>query len=421
MPLKRKFTVYKVTGDSQVEEVVSAAPNLKRLRAEQLFDDDKIMSETQPAQRHSLRVGKGHSGVSQVVNLMAPSYAPAKDEDEESQIPPWATSSTPLTQVQPAFTPLQSDACFGFKIPSWTTTSTRTISNLHEYLNIVFSRMAAQLPDTHDIQNQGPTDNTPSLALLQHIGFCQTESFLQLPSTLPRLHSMLVMEVKGLPTPQNEVLNAMDLMINVVNPLQTPIPTIYSKMSPSTTMDLKVLLSRQQIVDVAKHYQCNRPSRPTDSEIEDVIAQNCQCNRPPHLPNNTQLLTTRSQQTSQSLHSVTHTTSADELLAPISAHPPTAPASTGPPKTQSLPASASTTVTPAAAGPIPQPNLNPVASTIEYMDEVVAKCHARGLTIPEGWWPQYTNGITKLLWEDIGNWQSSLKKKAHSFIHQGYG
>ncbi|KAI6040681.1 hypothetical protein EDC04DRAFT_3140176 [Pisolithus marmoratus] len=38
----------------------------------------------------------------------------------------------------------------------------------------------------------------------------------------------------------------------------------------------------------------------------------------------------------------------------------------------------------------------------------------------KGWWPQYLPDITKLLWEDHGNWCSALKKKACTFIHECY-
>ena len=56
---------------------------------------------------------------------MAPSHNPdLAYDDEESQVPPWAESPNPLTQVQPAFTPLQSSQ-FGFRLPSQTTKPSR--------------------------------------------------------------------------------------------------------------------------------------------------------------------------------------------------------------------------------------------------------------------------------------------------------
>ncbi|KIM57735.1 hypothetical protein SCLCIDRAFT_28588 [Scleroderma citrinum Foug A] len=36
------------------------------------------------------------------------------------------------------------------------------------------------------------------------------------------------------------------------------------------------------------------------------------------------------------------------------------------------------------------------------------------------WWPQSMPGITKLLLEDLGNWCSALKKKAHTYVYEQY-
>ncbi|KIK74988.1 hypothetical protein PAXRUDRAFT_19373 [Paxillus rubicundulus Ve08.2h10] len=57
---------------------------------------------------------------------------------------------------------------------------------------------------------------------------------------------------------------------------------------------------------------------------------------------------------------------------------------------------------------------------IEYMNEAIAERRSRGLPIPDGWWPQYMSDITRLLWEDIRNWRSSLKKKARSYVCKRY-
>ncbi|KIM62649.1 hypothetical protein SCLCIDRAFT_24937 [Scleroderma citrinum Foug A] len=61
-----------------------------------------------------------------------------------------------------------------------------------------------------------------------------------------------------------------------------------------------------------------------------------------------------------------------------------------------------------------------VPAAVEYMNEAIAERRSQGLPIPKGWWPQYMPEISKLLWEDLGNWQSALKKKAHAFIHEHY-
>ncbi|KAF8545930.1 hypothetical protein OG21DRAFT_1491756 [Imleria badia] len=64
------------------------------------------------------------------------------------------------------------------------------------------------------------------------------------------------------------------------------------------------------------------------------------------------------------------------------------------------------------------PQFNTKAS--EYINEAIVERRRRGLVIPNGWWPQYTSDIAKLLWEDVGNWQSSLKKKARNFVCEHY-
>ncbi|KAI6027144.1 hypothetical protein EDC04DRAFT_2605907 [Pisolithus marmoratus] len=56
----------------------------------------------------------------------------------------------------------------------------------------------------------------------------------------------------------------------------------------------------------------------------------------------------------------------------------------------------------------------------EYIIEAIAEHHSKGLLIPDEWWPHYMTGITKLLWEDLVKWHSSLKKKAHFFVHDHY-
>ncbi|KAI6094430.1 hypothetical protein F5141DRAFT_1069607 [Pisolithus sp. B1] len=54
------------------------------------------------------------------------------------------------------------------------------------------------------------------------------------------------------------------------------------------------------------------------------------------------------------------------------------------------------------------------------MVKAITECCSKGLLIPDGWWPHYEIGIMKLLWEDLSNWCSSLKKKAHFFVHECY-
>ncbi|KAI6004674.1 hypothetical protein EDD15DRAFT_2359402 [Pisolithus albus] len=60
------------------------------------------------------------------------------------------------------------------------------------------------------------------------------------------------------------------------------------------------------------------------------------------------------------------------------------------------------------------------AKTVDYIEEAIAERRTRHLHISEGWWPHHASGITRLLWEDLGNWRSGLRKKARSFVAQRY-
>ncbi|KAF8130103.1 hypothetical protein EV363DRAFT_1450562 [Boletus edulis] len=56
----------------------------------------------------------------------------------------------------------------------------------------------------------------------------------------------------------------------------------------------------------------------------------------------------------------------------------------------------------------------------EYIKEAIAECQSHGLIISDGWWPKHVSSLTRLLWEDLGNWRSALRKKAHIFVTQRY-
>ncbi|KAI5996707.1 hypothetical protein EDD15DRAFT_2364815 [Pisolithus albus] len=53
-------------------------------------------------------------------------------------------------------------------------------------------------------------------------------------------------------------------------------------------------------------------------------------------------------------------------------------------------------------------------------EEAIAEHRMQHLHISEGWWPHHTSGITRLLWEDLGNWCPGLWKKACLFVAQCY-
>ncbi|KIJ09463.1 hypothetical protein PAXINDRAFT_17449 [Paxillus involutus ATCC 200175] len=199
-------------------------------------------------------------------------------------------------------------------------------------------------------------------------------------------------------------------------------------------------------------------------DVEDIVAHHRWRNHAPCLPDNAQLLTIQSQQNSQGSCSTSRinstmddlddletpilaliqspaqqSTSATDVDPPSMAHPVVAVASgtsgmipdnNDPSQLQFYAPSihdiiehakqfSHCDITSANSFPL-HPDFNNKA--VEYMNEAIAECHSRGLLIPNGWWPQHMLDITRLisLWEDIRNWWSSLKKKAHSHVHECY-
>jgi hypothetical protein len=78
----------------------------------------------------------------QEVNPMAPSYQPG-DENEESQLPLWATSSRPVADVQPSFTLSQPGQQFGFRVSSQSDAATAqygATSGLQSYQDAALAR-----------------------------------------------------------------------------------------------------------------------------------------------------------------------------------------------------------------------------------------------------------------------------------------
>ncbi|KAF8558083.1 hypothetical protein OG21DRAFT_1519960 [Imleria badia] len=212
-------------------------------------------------------------------------------------------------------------------------------------------------------------------------------------------------------------------------------------------------LASHSIEDVVAQHQHNY-------EVEDVVAQHHQRNRVPPLPTNTQLLAVCDKQQAQCSHSATCTSIAandtndlnHDVPVSTSVQPPTAPPSTSttsikPPPQASLPHVASKQSKNAnpsqlhfyplairdvieCAKQISHCNLASInsfplcphlnAKSSNYVNEAIAERHNRGLAIPTGWWPNHLDDIAKLLWEDIENWWSGLKKRARVFIQEWY-
>ncbi|KAH7917601.1 hypothetical protein BV22DRAFT_1135273 [Leucogyrophana mollusca] len=57
------------------------------------------------------------------------------------------------------------------------------------------------------------------------------------------------------------------------------------------------------------------------------------------------------------------------------------------------------------------------AKAREYVLEAIAKREAKGVVLPDGIWPKYE---AEILWESLGNWQSSMKKRARVFAVERY-
>ncbi|KAI5981993.1 hypothetical protein EDC04DRAFT_2616986 [Pisolithus marmoratus] len=167
----------------------------------------------------------------------------------------------------------------------------------------------------------------------------------------------------------------------------------------------------------------------TQREVEDVVTQHHQCNRGLHLPDGAQLMAIHNQQTSEASHHIRHSdvegqTSPSNDVIPAPSH--------------SFPAAKSAT-----SGMTSDSNSDPsqlqfyppsvhdiIEHACDYVLEAIAECHSKVIAyenkiliyvaIYKGWWPNYTTGITELLWEDLRNWHSSLKKKACFFVHECY-
>ncbi|KAI6040578.1 hypothetical protein EDC04DRAFT_2893967 [Pisolithus marmoratus] len=157
----------------------------------------------------------------------------------------------------------------------------------------------------------------------------------------------------------------------------------------------------------------------TQRGVEDVVIQHHQCNHGPHLPDGAQLMAIHNQQMSKASCHIRHSnvegqTSPSNDVVPTPSH--------------SFPAAKSATsgvTSDSHSDPSQLQFYSPSVHDIiehacDYILEAITECHSKGLLIPDGWWVNYMTGITKLLWEDLRNWHSSLKKKAHFFVHEHY-
>ncbi|KAF8832947.1 hypothetical protein BDN67DRAFT_1018166 [Paxillus ammoniavirescens] len=162
-------------------------------------------------------------------------------------------------------------------------------------------------------------------------------------------------------------------------------------------------------------------------QVEDVLAQHRQCNRAPCLPSNAHLRTIHNQQVSSHHSSSTPFIAAEEgevsdlelppsVPLPVwsavqSSAPPVAPVASS--ATENSDPSQPQFYSPSICNIIEHVkqvshcNLSSIHSfpprsdfnskAVEYINEAIAEYHSQGLSVLDGWWPQYTVEITKLL------------------------
>ncbi|KAI6161677.1 hypothetical protein EDD17DRAFT_1508795 [Pisolithus thermaeus] len=148
-------------------------------------------------------------------------------------------------------------------------------------------------------------------------------------------------------------------------------------------------------------------------EPEDIVAAHHKCNCAPQLPSSMQLLATKQRQTS----STTSVGLGDQETLPTTQVLA---------KSQEI-LSATETAT-HGHGVLDTDVTKPVGPATEgaelwqlqYYDPSTHDIIDCMKQFSHCWWPHHASGITRLLWEDLGNWCSGLRKKARSFVAQCY-
>ncbi|KAI5990603.1 hypothetical protein EDD15DRAFT_2369664 [Pisolithus albus] len=545
MPPKRKHSSKAIPSSQSTADDDAVSSQMKCLRrADQLFDEEPApLDDTEHDQpRRSSRAGRGGGGrlrqlhniesiqtarhlrpstrnldiatQDEPVNPMAPGYA---EDEQESQIPPWAVESTPpfaeqTPEVQPSFKHSQPGQPFGFKLPSQASTggtqSTRSYnsrsssgnpsmfsapvsqgssvvsscpvsecgtdsacqrrddwdgsqpalpkrlsqlcmlamaedhtldvpqrnSRVHTHSSLSFSGTPVQ--GQHPVHDNGSPSPPPRLP-----GLCRTQSFSQLPSTIAKSHTIFTENTGGGLDPGEDDLviddvspseddrcaeAVLEIMVTAANLARTIPNLVHSGFKVTTGSQIRGKVSSVSV-----------------GEIEDVVAQHHQRNRAPQLPDNTRLLAIHDRQKSKTSCHIGHSEgdALDSLEGPISEEafpiplPATSVASGIVPNSNSDPSHLQFYTLPIhdiierakqiSHCDIASINSFPLHADFnrkapEYVNEAIAERRSRGLAIPDGWWPQYSPNITKLLWEDHGNWRSALKKKARTFIRDRY-
>ncbi|KAN0088661.1 hypothetical protein V8E55_005718 [Tylopilus felleus] len=424
----------------------------KQLRADQLFDHplseslDTTSHRPKPVGqlRHSSHTRKCHEGQlqqylnikhGQGVNPMAPSHCP-DDEEEASQMPLRMLSSMALTQVQPSFMVSQSSQQFRFKPPSQA--SMRSVPQDHA----VLARYMPSVKEQRSSCSSSPGfsvfsvavlhggSTAPNLAPISHASSecgsndnyrtqCDDTNAYQLaPVHKSRVHYPLALsKLSSTPGqhPEDEFPDSLPPQLSF-HQLPSSLPNSY------TIFATNVDRNRSHAINEASPSDDNHFAESVlrdEGDVKDLVAEHRRRNCAPHLPDNVRLLTICNQQNSQnSCNSSLTNSTVDDLKTPILA------------LLQLYPLSICDIIKRAkqfshcdiaAINSFPL-HLDFNNQAVEYINKAIAEHHSRGLPISDGWWPQHILGIMKLigLWEDIGNLQSSLKKKPHSHICERY-
>ncbi|KAL4071213.1 hypothetical protein V8B97DRAFT_2024095 [Scleroderma yunnanense] len=349
-------------------------PSSQPIAEDNLFNlEPALLGNTEPNKsRHSSHIGKATQG--QPVNPMAPSYS---DNDQDDQILSWAVELTSSQEqdleAQSSFIHFQPSQPFSFRLPSQATTSTGGMQSIRSY--------------------------TPPKQLSQ---LCMLAMAWNHPSEAPQCNSHIH-------TPSSQPSSAESHTIFARNTEVDPDgdSLVIDEVSPSKDDHFTESIVHGKGGDPSLGDQLGKES----SQFGTLQSQDN------YFHGST---TTQNIPKTSCLISHSKVDDLDNLEALI--HPPISKMSS------------STDVTPTphpapsvTSGIMPNSNSDPsqlhfytllVHDIIECAKQI-SHCDIVSVnSFPPH--PQYIPNITKLLLEDLGNWQSVLKKKAHTFICEHY-
>ncbi|KAI5985843.1 hypothetical protein EDD15DRAFT_2200383 [Pisolithus albus] len=416
----------------------------------------------------------------QAVNPMAPGYG---DADNESQVPPWAPNPTADIQFQPTFMPSQPGQPFGFRAPRSTASSTSGTHSIKSHGSSLSSRSSSNVGPIAPAEHEVMWKNSSLLLKNGFLNSaCLQQVILQMPlhvilASIPPMNSPLLVPSPKISMqlatwtpllppydlwgyvelgPSSGSLRSYlvptlclakdDLAINEASPSEDDRfaeSVVCGKVGEDTMHASRLSEEHPQSVRSQSQDICISGPATTQRGAEDVVAQHHQHNRSPHLPDGVQLMAVRDQQMSKASRHISRSavegqtpSSTDVIPAPSHSFPAAKSATSGMTSDSNSDPSQLQFYSPSVRDIIEHAkqishcdiaavNSFPLCADFnhkacDYVVEAIAECRSKGLLIPDGWWPDYTTGITKLLWEDLGNWRSSLKKKARFFVHDRY-